>query len=330
MRKIWRSEAGQTLPLTILFLLVLLGIVAMVLDGGYAFAQRRRMQNAADSAVLAGVIATTKGEYRDAVVRQTVSDYARRNGAESYTLTYLDANGNALPNPTDGIVPLNAAALRVTTRLPFPTFFARLFGMASMTASAQATAHMLPAAMPKKWAGLSPLSVPTNFYDVCATSAAHCDLWDSSYAAAWGIPASEYKSLIDLSLGTTPGTMPQNVSQWPQYGYANEVSRDIWAPTVSGNYGNNVANALRQRITASPGGIDPDGVVWGTVDITIWDGFNKSDKSVHIAKFGRFKVRLSDVYGSHTYGHFIDFIVWGHERGTDDVPAGPKIVVLGG
>jgi hypothetical protein len=329
MRRIWRNQAGQALPLTVLFLLVLLGIVALVLDGGYAFAQRRRMQNAADAAVLAGVIATTKGEYRDAVVRQTVWDYAMRNGAEAYTLSYLDVNDNPLPNPTDGIVPLNSAALRVTTRRSFQTFFARVLGMSSMTASAQATAHMLPAAMPKQWAGLAPLSVPTNFYEVCATSTAHCDLWDSSYAAAWGIPANEYKSLIDLSLGAAAGTLPQKVSEWTQFGFPTEVPRNIWAPSVSGNYGNNVANALRQRITANPGGIDPDGVVWGTIDITIWDGFNKVD-GVHIAMFGRFKVRLSDVYGSHTYGHFIDFIVWGHERGDDNLPAGPKIVVLGG
>jgi len=194
----------------------------------------------------------------------------------------------------------------------------------------------LPGAMPSHMFGLAPLSVPINFFEACASKSASCDLWDSSYARAWGIPANEYKSLIDLSNGSAGGSMPHNISDWTYSGYPGDVSKGGWFPTVTGNYGNNVADSLRRRITEDPQGVDRDGVMWGYIDISIWDHFQPANKTtgapmqVNVAMFGRFKVRLPDVYGSHTYGHFIDWVVPGHDRGPAGEPAGPKIIVLGG
>lgn len=329
MLRLHSDERGQALPLVVLFLLVLMGVVAMVLDGGYAFAQKRRMQNAADAGALAGALVIAKGETRDAAVRQAVGQYAQQNGAITTTMIYIDANGATLPNPANGFIPSDMAALRVTTQRPFPTFFARVLGLGTMTAGAQASAKAIAAAMPTELPGLAPISVPTNFYDVCATGVAHCDLWDSSYAAAWGLSPNQYKSLIDLSNGTAGGSTPQKVTTWTQQGYPDTIRVNNWFQTITGNYGNNVADALRQRFTAHPGGVDPDGVVWGTIDISVWDAINTSTLQVHVVKFGRFKIRMTDIFGSHTYGHFIDWVVPGHERGPD-IPAGPSIIVLGG
>jgi len=336
MVRIRDDERGQSLPIIVLCLLVLIGVIALVLDGGYAYAQRRFMQNAADAGVLAAAMRITEGEYRDAAVRQAASYYAQQNGAASATLTYLDANGNPLPDPADGNVPANAASIRVTAWCSFPTLLSRVLGVNSMTVSAQAKARAVPAAMPSQMRGLAPLTVPINFFEACANRGASCDLWDSSYARAWGIPANEYKSLVDLSNGTYQGSLPQNVSNWTYAGYPGDISRGGWFPTISGNYGNNVADALRRRITENPGGTDPDGVIWGYIDIAIWDHFEPANKQtgtpmrVNVAKFGRFKVRLSDVNGSHAYGYFIDFVVLGHDRGPEGEPAGPKLIVLGG
>ena len=334
MHRLWQDESGQTLPLTVLFLLVLLGVIALVLDGGNAYAQKRRMQNAADAAALSSVMILVRGESRDAVVRQTATDYARANGADTVVLTYLDAGGNVLPNPTNGVVPANAGSIRVTARRAFAPYVARLFGFATMTASATARATALPGAMPNQFPGLSPLSVPLNFYEACSVSGSRCDLWDSSYASAWGVPASQFKSLIDLSNGTA-GNLPQMVSTWTQYGYPGAIAVGTTLPAISGNYGNNVADALRQRILANPSGIDPDGVIWGSIDMAIWDSWVPANKDlgtpmqVHIAKFGRFKIRLTDISGSHAYGSFMNFVVPGHERSNDPVHAGPKIIVFG-
>ena len=49
-----RHENGQTLIYVALGMVVLLGFVALAIDVGYVYGERRRMQNAADAGALAG------------------------------------------------------------------------------------------------------------------------------------------------------------------------------------------------------------------------------------------------------------------------------------
>src|SRR5207249_10716811 len=53
--QIYRCERGQTLVVGILFMFVLLGMVAMTVDVGLLFRDRRHLQNSADAMALAGV-----------------------------------------------------------------------------------------------------------------------------------------------------------------------------------------------------------------------------------------------------------------------------------
>jgi Flp pilus assembly protein TadG len=327
MNRILRGQEGQSLPLVVMFLLVLMGALALVLDGGNGYFQRRHAQNAADAAALAAATTIIKGEYRDLTVQQVVTSFAQQNGAATATLEYLDVDGNVL-TPSDGNVPAATASVRVTAQRTFPTSFAAVLGMSTMTASAQSTARAEQAAAVTEDTGLAPLTVPINFEEACYRPTDSCDIWDAQFAKAWGIKGADYKTLIDLSLGTAVGATTQNVSNWTLYGYPGVVDVNTWIPTISGNYGNNVANSLRLRFTMHPGGVDPDGVVWGTIDIVVWDGYQND--SIHVAKFGRFKVRMTDVSGSHTYGHFVNYIVSGHARSsTLTYLPGPVIITLG-
>ena len=56
-----RSEAGQTFVLMVLVLVGLVGFVALATDGGMLYAERRRAQNAADTAALGAALAKIKG-----------------------------------------------------------------------------------------------------------------------------------------------------------------------------------------------------------------------------------------------------------------------------
>ena len=325
VKKILHAEEGQTLPLVVLFMLVLMGLLALVLDGGNGYFQRRHAQNAADAAALAAATIIVKGEFRDATVKQVATAYAQQNGAASATLVYLDQNGNVLA-PSGGNVPAGLHSVRVTAQRTFSTAIAAILGRSTMTASAQATARAEQAAALSEYAGLAPLTVPINFEQVCSQPTDSCNIWDTQFAKAWGVKAADYKSLIDLSFGGGAG--PQTVSDWTRYGYPGSVNNNTWVPTISGNYGNNVANSLRQRITDHPEGVDPDGVVFGSITIAIWDGFHNS--SVHVTKFGRFKIRMTDISGSAAVGHFVDYIVPGHARaGSPNPLKGPLVVVLG-
>ncbi len=56
MKRIWATTAenGQTLVWVALAMVVLLAFVGLAIDGGAVYAERRRMQNAADAGALAG------------------------------------------------------------------------------------------------------------------------------------------------------------------------------------------------------------------------------------------------------------------------------------
>ena len=57
MSKAARYERGQVLVLVVFGIVALVGITALVIDGGNAFLDRRKAQNAADSAALASALA---------------------------------------------------------------------------------------------------------------------------------------------------------------------------------------------------------------------------------------------------------------------------------
>ncbi len=133
-----RGEEGQALVVFVLFLFVLMGIVALVVDGGYAYAQRRRMQYAADAAALAGVRLQAM-HAPDVVIDHEIARFARENGADTYSWTRV-----------------NNRTLRVRVSHRFPTFFAAVVGLNHMTATAvseasasgvRAIGHLLPIAV---------------------------------------------------------------------------------------------------------------------------------------------------------------------------------------
>jgi Flp pilus assembly protein TadG len=73
------SDSGQALIWFALSLVVLLGIAALAIDVGRLYGERRRMQNAADAAALAGAHEVCMDN--DAAV-EVADYYARRNGAQ--------------------------------------------------------------------------------------------------------------------------------------------------------------------------------------------------------------------------------------------------------
>ncbi len=133
-----RDSEGQALVLFVLVLAVLLGIIALAVDGGYALVQRRQMQYAADAAALAGARALALHWTRDGV-DDAVERYARANGAERWSWTQVDGN-----------------TIRVEVERSFPTFFAGVVGIRQMSARARAEASFSGA---KRAGGLLPIAV---------------------------------------------------------------------------------------------------------------------------------------------------------------------------
>jgi len=130
MNKDKRLERGSTLITVAITLLVLVFFLALAVDAGMAYAERRKMQNAADAASLAGATVLINGG-SDANVKSTIASYVAQNSASDYTAVYLPS-GQAVGG---GVIPADATGVRVTARRTSPTFFAGIMGINSMSVS---------------------------------------------------------------------------------------------------------------------------------------------------------------------------------------------------
>ena len=117
------SQVGQSMVLVALMLFAFIALLAVILDGGNAYLQRRNAQTAADAGAMAG--ARELCVTGDVILaEEAANDYAtNRNRA-------LEAD-----------VFILGGEVEVTTRIPFQTFFGGLLGRPSITSSAIAAAN---------------------------------------------------------------------------------------------------------------------------------------------------------------------------------------------
>ncbi|MDP9484088.1 MAG: pilus assembly protein TadG-related protein, partial [Chloroflexota bacterium] len=136
---------GQMLVLFVVSIFVLTGITAIVVDVSWYWANTLRVQRAADAAALAGVVDLPG------------------NPTSAYTKARAEATKNGYDNGTGGTVvtPLqdgtNPRRLNVTISSPVGTFFMKIFGIPTITASRSSKAeYVLPV----------PMGSPENYYGV--------------------------------------------------------------------------------------------------------------------------------------------------------------------
>ncbi|MCC7352522.1 MAG: VWA domain-containing protein [Anaerolineae bacterium] len=135
-----RNESGQSLILVALSTLALLSILALAIDFGLAYTERRRMQNAADAAALAGAWVLADGGIDDDVY-DAVYEYAiNQNRALSFEAYYLPGNEVVGGGP----VPANATGIKVIARTTFPTIFAGVVGFNTISAAGTAGGGFSP------------------------------------------------------------------------------------------------------------------------------------------------------------------------------------------
>jgi Flp pilus assembly protein TadG len=118
-----RSERGQAAVLTVLFMVVLLGAVALTLDVGSWFRAQRATQSAADAAALAGAQALPDDLGEAGVLAE---EYLEKNDGGEPTITF----------------PSGTSAIRVRVERSTPGIFAKVFGIDSVDVAAQATARV--------------------------------------------------------------------------------------------------------------------------------------------------------------------------------------------
>lgn len=127
------NEDGQALVLVAIFLMGLLGVAGLVVDGGTLLAQRRDLQNVADAAAAAGAMRIDEAVYRASSGAVVVLDAgAARNTAMAYLIG------------EDGVqyaVDANGTAVEVEVRRSAPTAFLSVLGIEGIDISARAVAQ---------------------------------------------------------------------------------------------------------------------------------------------------------------------------------------------
>jgi hypothetical protein len=121
---------GQSLVLVALAMVVFLGVLGLVLDGGYTFAMRRQAQNAADAGALAGVrmLCEPDPDNPASAVSQAssaVDTFVTNNNVADYAASI---------NP-------DAQEVIVTTTIDVDTFFAHFVGIDVIPVQASAAAE---------------------------------------------------------------------------------------------------------------------------------------------------------------------------------------------
>jgi hypothetical protein len=223
-----RNESGQTMVLTVLFLAVLLGISAAVLDVGAWYRADRQLQATADAAALAGA-------------NELPSD---QGGAASLALEYAGKNGGGLAaggisfetrvNPGDTIA--------VHTQKQMPGFFSKLFGLNSVTVGANAKARTAPMSS-AKWA--APVAVD-ELHEKLQCKPTPC-FGEPTTLDFFKVGPGAFRLInIDQSHG---GTSPQIVGDWLEKGLDAFMPLDWYYsdPGIKPNSAN-ITGALDKRI----------------------------------------------------------------------------------
>jgi hypothetical protein len=120
-----KSNCGQAYVLTVLFLVVLLGMAAAVVDIGSWYRAHRALQATVDAAALAGAQKLPESTGQASVL---ASEYAAKNGGGSMQIAF---STQVFSNDT----------ITVTGTKPAPGFFSKVFGINSVTVKTHATAR---------------------------------------------------------------------------------------------------------------------------------------------------------------------------------------------
>ncbi len=142
------SERGQVLPIMLMFTVTFLGMIGFVIDFGHVYACYHELQASSDAAALAGAYALPNST---AVAEATTFSSVGSNlNATSLTTGAVMSAGfplvrclTTLKNQGEACVsPANGNAITVKQQLAVPMWFARLFGVNTVTISAASTAAM--------------------------------------------------------------------------------------------------------------------------------------------------------------------------------------------
>jgi secretion/DNA translocation related TadE-like protein len=237
-----RSDRGQATVLTLVFLVVLLGMAALVLDVGSWYRADRSTQSTADAAALAGAQALPENPGQATTLAQ---QYATRNGGLGSGNVAVTAK--IVSNDT----------ITVTVKRPAPGFFSKIFGLKSITVGSTAVARAEGVSQVKYVAPITvhwkhpllnctgPSAHPTcnpNF-----TQQTTLDLEDLHQTG--GGNGSGAFGLLNLNYGDPSGNIGAGtLADWLLHGYGDYLPLGKYFSAPSANFNNSQFQAAMTQV----------------------------------------------------------------------------------
>ncbi|MEO6726290.1 MAG: pilus assembly protein TadG-related protein [Blastocatellia bacterium] len=182
-----RHQRGSIMLLTTLLITVMIGMLALSIDVGFAYSSRNQLQNGIDAAALAAAAAlrltvesSSAGPHQTSVAQALAIQYAGLNQVRRYADPDPDStvpNANKITITASDVQVqdnLDLPRVSVDTSVQVPTLFAGLFGLNGFTISSAATATVFPVDGGTGTIGAGtaagggcwrPLMLPDTFYD---------------------------------------------------------------------------------------------------------------------------------------------------------------------
>ncbi|MBP2663706.1 MAG: Protein of unknown function rane [Firmicutes bacterium] len=212
-----KEERGSIVLISVFSLIMLLGLSALVIDGGILYLNRAELSNLADAAVLAGV-------------RDLPGDIG---AAQASATSYARANGQ--PDDKLNIVVVDNKYMTINAVRSVELFFAKLFGYNSVDVQAQAAAGIKPV----RGAGnIVPWGVEWNDFR-----------YGDSYCLKEGGGSGYSGNYGALALGGSGAKVyEKNIME----GYKETIRVGDWISTEPGNMSGKTQNGVEYRISQDP------------------------------------------------------------------------------
>jgi secretion/DNA translocation related TadE-like protein len=274
-----RNDRGQATVLTLVFLVVLLGMAALVLDLGSWYRADRNTQSTADSAALAGAQALPEDTGQ---AQSLASQYANKNGGGLDSATI---SSSIAPDDT----------IQVDVKRQSPGIFTKLFGVDSTTVGSKATARV---------GALSQALYVAPIVVNILHPALHCGGTQKRPIPCFGQPteldlldlhspgsgnASGSFGLIDLTGNLAGNVGARDLANWMEHGYDKMMPLGKYSSAPSSNFNqSNFQGALGDRL-----GDDVLFPIYDTLtgsgtgaqyNVIGWIGFHITDYNAHGSK----------------------------------------------
>ena len=291
-----KGESGQALVIIAVLLVGLIAIIALVIDGGNIYLQRRRMQNAADSGALAGVRALALDQGYAAAYAAATEYCAQRNGADRCAVSVA------------------GVSLIVRACEDTPMTFARVLYLNQVEVCAQAAARFGPAASP--W-GVAPIAVREFDFDYTTIYSIWDDDKDEDPVTSHIISGSHrgWLTMNCVYPADCGAAGASELTNWMRNGYQGYTDVDDWIRGDNGTKASVIAEARVGQILILPV-FDQISDLYG----------NKS--YYHILTFAAFEVTSVQKTGTPKgiSGRFIRYVVPSPPTGSED--DGVRSIVL--